>query len=229
MARFDGKTILITGASSGIGLETARYLAGKGARIVAVARDASRLRDAMASLSGDGHEAWAADAGDWTAMKDLIKVGRTAGGFAGAVLAAGAHHMAPLALEDEAGLRDLYNANVVSAVTALKVVAKAANEGASVVLLSSVAAIRGSAGFLAYAAAKGALASVAKTAAVELAGRRIRVNTIVAGVVKTELSRAWLSKLSDDQRAQVESQHLLGLGSPSDVAEAAAFLLSDAA
>ncbi len=227
-ARFENKTVLVTGASSGIGLAVAQRLSREGARIVGVARDSERLQAVLVPLPGEGHQACAADAADWDQIKPLIKVGKEAGGFAGAVLCAGAHELLPLALLDGEHLRRSFDANVTAAVNGIKLMAKAAaKEGAGIVLLSSVAALRGSPGFLAYAAAKGALLSTAKTAATELAGRRIRVNTIVGGVVETPMSQTWLGRLDEAQRRQVETNHLLGFGLPDDIAGVAAFLLSD--
>lgn len=196
--------------------------------IVGVARDEARLQTAIAELPGSGHLAVAADAAEWDQMKPLIKTAKGAGGFAGAVLAAGAHELLPLALVERERLQASYDANVVAAVNGLKVMAKAASkEGAGVVLLSSVAAARGSPGFLAYAASKGALQSAARVAAIELAGRRIRVNTVVGGVVRTAMSDGWLDRLDTAQRARVEHNHLLGFGEPANIAGPIAFLLSD--
>jgi NAD(P)-dependent dehydrogenase (short-subunit alcohol dehydrogenase family) len=110
---------------------------------------------------------------------------------------------------------------------ATRVMTKAASrEGAGVVWLSSAAALRGTAAFGAYAAAKGALISAARVAAVELASRKVRVNVIAAGVVRTAMSEAWLGKLREEQIEAVEKDHLLGFGRPEDVAGAVAFLLS---
>lgn len=227
-SRLENRTILITGASSGLGRAAAERLAGEGATIVGVARDEARLQGVIAELPGEHHLAVAADAADFEQMKPLIKTAKGLGGFAGAVLAAGAHELLPLALLDRERLQASYDVNVVAAVNGLKVMAKAApKEGASVVLLSSVAAERGSPGFLAYAASKGALLSAARVAAIELAGRRIRVNTVVGGVVRTAMSEGWLSRLDPAQRERVEHNHLLGFGEPEDVAGAIAFLLSD--
>lgn len=228
MTKLEGRLFLITGASSGIGLAAARRLAEEGAQIVAVARRADKLAAAVATLPGAGHQAVAADATRWDQLEPLIAVGRDRGGWAGAVAAAGLHMVKPLSLVDTDHLHQMFDANVTSALLATKVVMRAPRkEGASVVWMSSVAALRGTAGFPAYSAAKGALISAARVAAAELATKRIRVNTIAAGVVLTEMSEGWLGKLTPEQRSAVEATHLLGLGRPEDVASAIAYLVSD--
>lgn len=230
MNRFEGRLVLVTGASSGIGLAVAQRLASEGARVVGVARDEARLQAAIATLPGAGHKAIAADVSVWSQLDAVMAEGRTGGGFAAAVCGAGAHDMRPIAVLDADQLRASFDANVVTAMNTTKALSKASRkEGAAVVWLSSVAAIRATAGFAAYSAAKGALLSAARVAAVELAGRKIRVNVIVAGVVQTAMSAGWLGKLTDEQRAGVEKSHLLGLGQPEDVASVAAFLASDEA
>jgi NAD(P)-dependent dehydrogenase (short-subunit alcohol dehydrogenase family) len=228
MPRFEGRTMLVIGASSGIGRATARRLAEEGAAIVGVARNGERLESAMAGLPGGGHRALAADAASWETLQPLLAIAKEAGGFAGAAICAGSIAMRPLALLDEAMLRTSLDANVVSALNATRLLSKAAaRTGAAAVWLSSVSAHRGAAGFAAYAAGKGALEGALRSVAAELAGRRIRVNAVVAGVVETPLADGWMGQLTDEQKQAVAASHLLGLGKPEDVAAAIAFLLSD--
>jgi NAD(P)-dependent dehydrogenase (short-subunit alcohol dehydrogenase family) len=101
--------------------------------------------------------------------------------------------------------------------------------GASVVLLSSAAALQGGAGSFAYASAKGGLIAAARVAAMEFASRKIRVNAILPGVVDTPQSRAFLEKMTPEQREAIQKDHPLGLGTPDDVAAAIEFLLSPGA
>jgi NAD(P)-dependent dehydrogenase (short-subunit alcohol dehydrogenase family) len=225
-----GKVVLVTGASTGIGLASARALAEHGAVIVGVARGESRLNDAMASLPGSGHRGVVADATVWSQMEPLIAIGRERGGFAGGVFCAGQFEMRPLSLVDGDALHRVFDASVTGTINATKIVAKAPTKsGAGLVWLSSVASGRATPGFVAYAAAKGALEGALKVAALELSSRKIRVNAIVAGVVQSDMSEQWLGKLTPEQRASVTSQHLLGVGSPDDIARVARFLVSDEA
>jgi NAD(P)-dependent dehydrogenase (short-subunit alcohol dehydrogenase family) len=220
--------MLVIGASSGIGRATARRLAQEGATIVGVARNVSRLEASIAELPGSGHRAVAADAASWDSLQPLLPIAKEVGGLAGAAICAGAIAMRPLALLDEALLRTSLDANVVSALNVTRLLSKsAARTGASAVWLSSVSAHRGSAGFAAYAAGKGALEGALRSVAAELAGRRIRVNAVVAGVVETPLAEGWMGQLTDEQKQVVIASHLLGLGKPEDVAAAISFLLSE--
>ncbi len=227
MKRFEMKLVLVAGMSSGIGLATAQRLAHEGARIVGVGRDIVRLKKALETLEGRSHHMLVADVADERQMEAIVRLGKDQGGYHGGVCCAGLHEIRPFSLLKSDNLMTSFNANVVTAMNCTKAVAKAANtDGAGIVWLSSVAAIRGTSGVLAYAAAKGALISASKVAAVELAKKKIRVNVIVAGVVETAMSEGWLKQLSQEQREDIDRNHLLGIGKPEDVGDVIAFLIS---
>ena len=136
---------------------------------------------------------------------------------------AGAHELRPLAVLDPVGIARMIEANLTTALMTTRILLRAAAPtGTSVVWLSSAAAFRGAPGFAAYAAAKGALVAAAKSLAVELAAKKIRVNVIAGGVVRTPMSEGWIKLLTDEQRQAVEREHPLGLGTPEDLAAAAA-------
>ncbi len=228
MTRFSGKNILVIGAYSGIGRAAIRRLASEGAAIVAVGRREEKLREVLRDMPGAGHQWVVADAASWEQLQPVIQMGRKVGGFAGGVVCAGLHEVRPLAVLDASALHGAIEANLTTALMSTRAMAKTAcKEGASMVWLSSVAAMRGTAAFAAYCAAKGALISAARAVAIELASRRIRINTIAAGVVRTDMSKRWLDLLGDQQKADLEKRHLLGIGQPEDVADVVAFLLSD--
>jgi NAD(P)-dependent dehydrogenase (short-subunit alcohol dehydrogenase family) len=227
MSRFAGKLVLVVGVSSGIGRAAALRLAREGARIAGVGRDLERIQKALNMLEGSGHQAIVADAADEAQMKDIIKFGKENGGYGGGVFCAGQHDLRPLTLLKTDHLVASYKANVVSAINCTKALAKAVSpDGAGVVWLSSVAAIRGTAGFMAYAGAKGALLAAARVAALELAKKKIRVNVVVPGVVRTPMSEGWLGQLTEAQKNEIDQNHILGLGEPEDVADVIAFLVS---
>ena len=221
MSRFDGKLVLLVGGYSGIGIAAAERLANEGASLVLVGRQEEKLRTTLVKLSGSGHEIVVADAAFSEQLQPVVEIGRKRGGYSGAVVCAGSHMVRPISILNREAIAQSFEANVTTALLATAAFAKAASkEGGGMVWLSSVAATRGT-------AAKGALISAARVAAIELAPRRIRVNVIAAGVVETAMSQSWLAMLNDEQKAAIQRRHLLGIGQPDDVAGVIAFLLSD--
>jgi NAD(P)-dependent dehydrogenase (short-subunit alcohol dehydrogenase family) len=228
MGRFDGKTILVAGGYSAIGRAAAERLASEGAAVVLTGRNEDKLRETLASLPGSGHEIVVADAASPDQLQAVVQLGRKLGGYAGAVVCAGLHVVRPLSVLEPRMVAQSFEANVTTVLMTTGAFAKAASkQGGGVAWLSSIAAMRGTATFAAYAAAKGALISAARSVAVELAPRRIRVNVIAAGVVRSPMSDGWIAKLNEEQRAALEHRHLLGIGHPEDLAGIIAFLLSD--
>lgn len=101
-------------------------------------------------------------------------------------------------------------------------------DGGSIVLMSSVAAVRGTPGMAAYSAGKAAIEALARSAAVELAPRKIRVNCIRAGAFRSPMHERISKRLTDEQHQAYFERHPLGFGTTDDIAQAAIFLLSDA-
>ena len=231
MPRFDGKSVLVTGASSGIGLAVARRFAAEGGRIICAAREKERLEKVVTGLPGTGHVALAFDSSNENEVESalaLLKVEKRV--IDAAALCAGRHLIRPLQLLKVFHLDELLAANLRSALLCTKMVMKLApREGASVVWVSSAAAMIGNAGEAAYAASKGGLLSACRSLAAELASRKIRINVVAPGVVETPMSDRWLSQLTSEQKEAIQSRHLLGFGKPEDVAAGIAFLASDEA
>lgn len=227
MSSMTNKCILVVGVSSGIGRAAAGHMAQQGAKIIGVGRKLDAVLSVINSFPGEGHQAIEADVSSEKQLAEIINVGKQCGGYDGGVFCAGLHEMRPFTMLRTDDLLNSFNANVTTAIHCTKALSKAVNpNGAGIVWLSSVAAMRGTAGFAAYAAAKGALISAAKVAAVELAKKKIRVNVIAAGVVETSMSESWMGLLSEEQRDAIKQNHLLGIGQPSDVAGAISFLVS---
>jgi NAD(P)-dependent dehydrogenase (short-subunit alcohol dehydrogenase family) len=227
--RFEGRTFLVTGATSGIGLATARQLAEDGATVICAARKKDRLDQVVAQLPGEGHLSLAFDAGreeEVTTAGNMLKNANRI--LHGAVMCAGQHSLRPLQLSKASHFEELFAANVLSALLCTKMMVRlAAKEGASIVWVSSAAALIGNPCEAAYAASKGALIAACRSMATELAPKRIRVNTVAPGVVETPMSAQWLSLMQPEQLEAIRARHLLGFGSPDDVAATITFLASD--
>ena len=103
------------------------------------------------------------------------------------------------------------------------------NKNSSIVFLSSVAALMGSAGVSIYAASKAAITALTKSLAVELAADNIRVNCVAPAIVRTEMTEKMFLHRGKEKTGILEKKHLLGFGKPEDIANIIAFLLSDAA
>ena len=227
MNQLESKTILVTGASSGLGLACARLASERGARLVLVGRDEARLRE---QFPDDKHLTIACDVAQEDGVKSLAAALKTQTlQPEGWVLAAGVQEIRPLLMESAGSLETLWRTNVFGTLGLLAAMLKArlVPKGASIVLFSSAAARGGGAGLVSYAASKGALEAATHSLALELAGQRIRVNALAPGVVRTPMSDRYLKRLTAAQVEALEKQHPLGFGTPEQVAGPALFLLSD--
>jgi NAD(P)-dependent dehydrogenase (short-subunit alcohol dehydrogenase family) len=226
-----GRVILVTGASSGIGRQTAVAAARHGARIACLARRDDELQALLGILDGEGHIAVPFDVTDHAGIPAMMRgVVDRMGPVDGLVHAAGVHATSPLRTVTEEQVSRLFNINVTSAVMLAKAFrhARVRGERPSVVLLSSTVGLVGEAGVSVYAASKAAVASLAKSLGLELAREGIRVNAIAAGMVGTALADGIRSAVGDGGWAAIEAAHPLGIGTADDVANAALYLLSSA-
>jgi NAD(P)-dependent dehydrogenase (short-subunit alcohol dehydrogenase family) len=229
--RFANRKFIVTGGSSGIGLAVARQLAAEGAQVAVFARDPQKLQDALGTLAGTGHQVISCDVTNEEAVMAACRDLKSGwGGVDGAALCAGAHSVRPLVVSKAVHFEDMFRQNVLSAVNVVRAAQRLLPPtGGSFVLVSSVAGLRGAPGASAYATAKGALLSLVRSLAGELAARRTRINSVVPGVVATPMTEKFLATLPVDQKEAVIKRHPLGLGQPDDVAAAVTFLLSDGA
>lgn len=227
----DGKTVVVTGASSGIGRECAIGCSRMGARLVLVARNEERLKETMSQLDGCGHIYVLADLANpecvtAAADKILSEIGKVDG----LVNCAGISATLSLKQTIHARLEEYFRANVCSALDLTRELANVRhmNPGGSIVFMSSIMACVGESGKTLYSMTKGALLAAMRSLACELSKRSVRVNCISPGAIETPIN-AKLPHMSDpDQRKQLEDKHLLGLGRTEDIANGVVYLVSDA-
>jgi NAD(P)-dependent dehydrogenase (short-subunit alcohol dehydrogenase family) len=225
-----GRTVLVTGASSGIGRETAILLGTLQARVVLVGRNLQRLEETRERMTGVDHRVESFDLTAAGLIPGWLKQLTTqTGPFDGLVHCAGIHQAIPLRVLSFEKIEEVLRANVASAMMLVKAFRQKACyvRPASLVLLSSVAGLVGQSAVSGYAASKAALIGFTRSAAMELAAEGVRVNCIAPGYVASEMTEGLREKLTPEQFKAIEVSHPLGIGTPRDVAHAAAFLLAD--
>lgn len=229
---FTDKNIIVTGASSGIGAATAKLLAGLGAKVILVARNEALLQEVLQSLPSNGHIISVFDLHKSNEMNPwLLELAQQTGPIDGLVHCAGIHMARPLRLVTAENMEEILRINVTAGIMLAKAFRQkqVSSRPAAIVFLSSVVGMVGQIGVLPYAASKGAVIAATKSLAVELASEGVRVNAVLPGVVKTPMSDKLFDMMGPTQIELIEKAHPLGLGEPQDVANAIAFLLSDAA
>ncbi|MEL3923023.1 SDR family oxidoreductase [Aeromonas enteropelogenes] len=227
------KTVLITGASSGIGRVIAQVFSIQGARIVAVGRDKIRLEQTISLLSGKDHIALQCDVAHPLQIESLFdEACSVVGEIDSVVHSAGIQKTLPLQAIKENDFDEVFNTNVKSAQFIAKSYRKKSRynkSGSSLIFISSVAAVCGEPAISTYSASKAALLGLGRSLASELARLNIRVNCIAPGHVETEMAIEFAKSLTSEQRLRIDDKHPLGLGKPEDVANAALYLASDLA
>src|SRR5438477_2498878 len=229
MKRLQGKVAVVTGGNSGIGLATAKRLQDEGAKVAISGRSRKTLDEAVKTI-GNGILAVQADV---ARLEDLDKlyaeVSQKLGKIDVLFVNAGVAKFAPLAETSESTYDEQFDINVKGAYFTIQKAIPLLNDGASIILNTSVANIKGNEGMSAYSATKAALRSLARTAAAELVGRGIRVNTVAPGPIVTPIfGRTGLPKAAVDEFAKeiVAKVPMKRFGQPEEVASTVAFLAS---
>lgn len=228
-----GKTILVTGASSGIGAQCAIDCAAIGARVVLVARNEERLYATFNQMVGDGHLVLPSDLSEVENITSLVKsVVAQCGSISGVINCAGISSVIPLKLITKDALDKIIQTNVYSALFLTKEVCRKGNydtAGTSIVFLSSIMGVVGEKAKTMYSLTKGALIAATRSLAVELAPKRVRVNCIAPGAIETPINSSQPYMSDPERRALLEAKHPLGIGRVTDISNACVYLLSDAA
>ena len=227
----NGRRVFLTGASSGLGRAAAIGLSGLGATLALNGRDEARLAETLDQLSGTGHVLLPGELSDTDGAAALMKEasGRL-GPLHGAFHAAGISLTVPVRLTKRQVVEDTFGPSIYGALG----IARAAGQrglmadASSLIFMSSISAVRGHNGMMVYSAAKSALSGLVRSAAVELAPRGVRVNSIVAGSVYTEMYAREVERMGPEWIAAVAERHPLGFGATDDITNAVAYLLGDA-
>ena len=223
----EGKTILVTGASSGIGRATAIECSRMGAKVIITARNKERLQETLSVMEGDGHRLVAMDLSQTKNIEKLVSEIDTLDGL---VNNAGIADYLPLQFIEPNRLGRILTINTETPMilTATLVKERKLNKNAAIVFTSSVGGnIVASLGGSMYAATKGAVSGFVKAAALELAKRKIRVNAVLPGMIDTNIMG---SEITEEQLAEDAKKYpLKRYGKPEEVAYAMVYLLSDAA
>lgn len=218
------KRILVTGASSGIGRETAIQLSRYGAKVIAVGRREDKLDDLIQELSGDGHKKIVFDLTDLENYQQLFSESVEDGSLDGLVHCAGIAKPVPVKMVSQFFIKETFDINFVSFMELMKYFTKRKiSKGGSVVAVSALAAHSPRKCMSIYAASKGALESAVKSLAYELIDKNFRLNTVVPGPVMTPMA---VETTAVYENNTVEDKSL-GIAEPVDVANAILFLLSD--
>jgi NAD(P)-dependent dehydrogenase (short-subunit alcohol dehydrogenase family) len=225
-----GKTILVTGASSGIGRAIAIALSKLNARVVLSGQNDERLATTQADMSrSDVHIRSVFTFSDDCegAVLWLKQVCMGSGPLDGIVHSAGVSQTVPLRVITRAHINAILHPNLHGALAILKAATsrKVLTDDSCIVLLSSVASIAGFAGLSTYAASKGALNALARSASLELGARRVRVNCVAPALTETPMVSFAREELPGDF-SQNEKKQFLGLLEPEEIAISVAFLLS---
>ena len=229
--QLDGRTVLVTGASSGIGKSTAVLLSQLGARVLLLARNQAKLEQTAASLEGSGHRIAVFDLARLDEISSrLAELVDQTGPLHGLVHCAGVGSLMPLRMLTMAHLDAVMRVNFQAAVALTTAFCRKPmhQARASVVLVASVAGLLGVPARSAYSASKGAVIAFARSAALEMAKSGVRINCVAPAFVKTEMYADSLGALTPEQLERlIQTTQPMGLGDPVDVANAIAFLLAD--
>lgn len=230
-----GKTIVVAGASSGIGKETALLLSNLGARLVLIARRENMLTEVISLLNGSNHLYYTFDLSNLDNIKSLVEeIVKKTGPVDGLVYSAGVSNGTPLRLINYEKMNEVFTINLYGFIELSKQISKKKNfnKGTSFVVVSSTASlINVNKGNTIYSCSKASINSCVRSLAHELGEKGIRVNAVAPGMTDTEMFKSFLTRAGGFEgeacKKLLERQYL-GIINPKAVANAIAFLLSPA-
>lgn len=226
----EGKTILVTGSSSGIGRGIAIECSKMGAKVILNGRNVDRLKETLDMMEGEGHQVMAADISSQEEIDQLVADVST---LDGCVLCAGIPQVCPVKHFKRNDIEDILSVNTVAPImiTSGLLKKKKIRKGSSVVLIESISGVFvGTKGDVSYNASKAALNGFLKGSALELAAQGIRINAINPGLVPTNILNLTNEMFAESHHTDimVDSYPMKRYGTPEDIAYGAIYLLSDA-
>jgi NAD(P)-dependent dehydrogenase (short-subunit alcohol dehydrogenase family) len=224
MTRLDGKTAVITGGATGIGLASAKRFIAEGAFVFVYGRRQDALDAAVVEL-GSNARAVKGSVSDESDLDRLYAAVKAERGMLDIVFAnAGAGSPLPLGQITAEHIDETFDTNVKGTIFTVQKALPLMREGGSIILTGSSAGTTGAPGFTAYSASKAAVRNLARSWAEDLKGTGIRVNVLSPGATATELAKAALGE--EGQKAYGAMTPLLPMADPAEIAAAAAFLAS---
>lgn len=223
----EGKTILVTGASSGIGRATAIECSKMGAKVIITARNEDKLNETLSLLEGVGHKYVVADLSSEESIDRLVNEIPI---INGCVSNAGYNILQLVPFIKVEDIKNIFNVNLCASIVLVHklVKLKKISKGSSIVFTSSIGKSIITPGNSLYAMTKGGLSSFMKGAAIDLAGKQIRCNAVLPGMVETPLKEGKSTITEEQWELNRQLYPLKRFGYPEDVAYAVVYLLSDA-
>lgn len=227
---FHNKHIFITGASAGIGRETAILLSSLGAKLLITGRDEVALSKTLSMLEGSHHHLSVMDLSNTDALAPWVQqLIVEHGHFDGFVHCAGCQITKSIREFNANVFDQMMQTNLSSALAICRGFRyrRPRSVQGSIVFVSSISGLIGQTGNIIYGASKAGLMSATRGLAMELLRDNIRVNCVAPALVETEMVQKVRAEMTEAQFEAIESMHPMGIGQPIDVAHAIAFLLSD--
>lgn len=225
------KWIVVTGASSGIGLKTAEILIENGYKVVVTSRNKEKLNKLFETYNNEFYRVIDWDLNNLSSIMDYVKkVNEEVGAICGLVHCAGIQSILPIHLLNEKKILDNFNINTFSGMLLVSSFSKRnfyIENDTSFILISSLSAHEGALGRSIYGASKGALEGFLLPAASELMYKGIRINIIVPGVVNAGQGKDYYSKLTDIQKEELNKSYPLGINEDVDIANMIEYLISN--
>lgn len=222
----EGKTILVTGASSNIGRQIAVKCSEMGAKVIATARNEERLKETLGKMTGEGHQIVQSDLSEAEQIPALVEQLPELDGI---VMCAAVFRTTPIRNNRRKYTEEMFKTNTFANIDLVQLLLKnrKIKDGGSLLFISSVAAYRPYAGNALYSATKGAINSFCQVLAIEQGNRKIRANCVSPGIIQSDMEvKDWA--VTQEELDKEEARFPLGFGHTEDIAYAAVYMMSDA-